>query len=67
MAIETILAGREDKAIVQRLMELYQYDFSELDGSDVDPHGIYGYDYLDNYWTQPRHYPLIVRAEGQLI
>jgi hypothetical protein len=58
MAVETILAGREDKAIVQHLIVLYQYDFSEFDGMDVDPHGLYGYDYLDNYWTQPSHYPL---------
>ncbi len=47
-------------------MELYQYDFSEFDGTDVDPHGIYGYDYLDNYWTQPEHYPFIVYANQQL-
>jgi predicted acetyltransferase len=64
--VETLLATRAEKSIIQRLMELYQYDFSEFNGTDIDAHGMYGYDYLDNYWTQKEHYPFLVRIEQQL-
>ena len=66
MQIDVRLAGREEKSVLQRLMEFYLYDFSELDGGDVDSHGYFGYDYLDNYWTQPRHYSLLASIDGRL-
>lgn len=40
-----------DKPIFHHLMQLYLYDFSEHDGRDPDPHGIFNYHYLDHYWT----------------
>jgi len=66
MNVEVTRALRADKVLIQRLMEFYQYDFSEFDGTEVDEHGVYGYDYLDNYWTQPEHYPFLVRVNHQL-
>jgi predicted acetyltransferase len=66
MLIETTLAGRDEQAILQRLMEFYLYDFSEFDGTDVDANGIYGYDYLDDYWSKPQRYPLLVRVDHNL-
>lgn len=43
---------QEQREILARLLELYQYDFSEYDGGDVNPYGLYGYAYLDYYWTE---------------
>ena len=35
------------------LMQLYLYDFSEIDGMRVDKNGILDYQYLDLYWRDP--------------
>jgi predicted acetyltransferase len=66
MNIEVVPARLEDKPILGNLMELYQYDFSEFDGADVSEHGLYGYEYLDYYWTEPGRYPYLVRVDGKL-
>jgi predicted acetyltransferase len=44
-----------------RLAELYRYDFSEF---DLDPHGEYGYRYLDHYWTEASRAPFLFRVDG---
>ena len=56
----------EDKPIIQRMLELYQYDFSEFEGTDLDAHGCFGYPYLDLYWLEPTRLPFLVRVDGQL-
>jgi predicted acetyltransferase len=66
MLIETTLTGRDEQAILQRLIEFYQYDFSEFEGTDVQADGVYGYDYLDYYWSKAHYYPLLVRVDHQL-
>lgn len=57
-------AGIEDKPLLRRLMELYRYDFSEYDGSDVSALGEYGYKYLDHYWTDRGRIPYLIVADG---
>jgi hypothetical protein len=52
MRVEVVPAEVGDKGVVRRLMELYQYDFSEIVRGDVDVHGEFGYRYLDHYWTE---------------
>jgi len=66
MNIEVQQASLEDKTILRNLMELYAYDSSEFDQCDVDAHGLFGYNYLDHYWTEPGRYPFLVRVEGRL-
>ncbi len=66
MKIEVIQASLEDKPILQRMMELYQYDFSEYDESDLDSHGTFGYAWLDRYWREEGRYPFIVLIDGKL-
>jgi len=59
-------ASLSEKPILQRLMELYLYDFSEFDGADLDQQGIYGYEYLDHYWVEAGRAPFITRVDGRL-
>jgi len=66
MKIEVVQASLEDKPILQRMMELYQYDFSEYDEGDLDAHGTFGYAWLDHYWLEQGRYPFIVRVDGKL-
>lgn len=47
-------------------MEFYSYDWSELDGRDVDEHGEFGYPWLDHYWTDENRHAFLIRVEGQL-
>lgn len=56
----------EDKPVLRNLMELYMHDFSELTGGDVGDHGLFGYRYLDHYWTEPDRHPFMIRVGGKL-
>ncbi len=66
MEVNVIPAIREDKTVLHRLLELYHHDYSEYDGADVDEHGLYGYEYLDHYWTEPSRHPFLIRVSGKL-
>ena len=66
MDIEVREAGLADKSILRNLMELCQHDYSEHNGADVNEHGLFGYLYLDHYWTEPGRYPFLIRVSGRL-
>ena len=51
----------EDKSVLQHLMQLYLYDFSEFTGEDINDHGRYEYKYLDNYWIEARRDAYLIR------
>jgi len=54
-----------ERLIVRNLMELYQYDFSEIDGTDLDEHGQYGYYDLDCFWINPNWAAYVIAVEGK--
>lgn len=66
MKIELQKISIEEKHILRHLLELYQYDFSEFDLEDVNEYGLYGYVYLDHYWTEEGRYPFLFRVDGKL-
>ena len=66
MNVEVRKAALEEKIVLRHLLELYEYDFSELEDRDLDPHGLFGYPWLDHYWTEAGRYPFLVRVEGKL-
>ncbi len=66
MHVDLHPATEADKPVLRHLMEPYRHDFSEWDGSDVDEQGLFGYDYLDRYWTEPDRHPFLIRADGKL-
>ena len=66
MDVEISPAAIDDKPLLQRMLELYLYDFTEFDGADLDQHGCFGYPYLDHYWTDLGRYPFVVRVQGRL-
>ena len=55
--LRIIEAKKSQKEILRQLLELYQYDLSIVTDDDVDQSGLYGYSYLDCYWTEERRYP----------
>ena len=44
------LAVAEDRLPIQRMLELYQHDLSDIWDQDLDIHGEYGYS-LDRFWS----------------
>ncbi len=54
----------DQKHLVRRMLELYAYDLSEYEDSDLNESGEFGHKYLDQYWTEKDRYPFIVRVDG---
>lgn len=54
-------AGPSDRLPLQRMLELYQHDLSDIWDQDLDAHGEYGYA-LDRYWDTEGHHPFVITA-----
>jgi len=61
--VEVVAATLGDKLAISRLLELYQYDFTEFVDGDVDEHGSFGYRYLDQYWTDSDRHPFLICSD----
>ncbi len=66
MPVDVSRASAEDKSVIQRMLELYEYDFSEFEETDLDSHGCFGYPFLDLYWIEDTRHPFLVRVDGNL-
>jgi len=66
MDISIVPVKTGEKEILRNLLEKYDYEFSQYDNSDVNDLGLYGYDYLDNYWTEENRFPFFVKVNGKL-
>lgn len=66
MKIEILPSPVEEKPLFRRMLELYAYDWSGFEDTDLNEFGEYGYDYLDVYWTESDRHPFIVRVDGKL-
>jgi len=64
MNIEIIPVDMAQRSVLRQLMELYDYDFSEFTGEDVNEHGFYGYGYLDRYWIDEGQHPFFIKVDG---
>jgi predicted acetyltransferase len=53
----------EQKGIIENLLELYNYDFTEFVPDDVDNEGRFGYDPLKYYWNESGRYVFIVKVD----
>ena len=65
MEIQLIEASIDQKQILRNLMELYNYDFTEFEQEDVNEFGLYGYKYIDHYWTDEDRYPFFMRVNNK--
>ena len=55
------LATPADRMPLYRMLELYQYELSDIWDQDLDPNGEYGYS-LDRYWQDPHCSPYLILA-----
>jgi len=66
MNVDIKKVAEEEREILARLLELYEYDFSGYNDVDVNFLGLYGYTYLDYYWTENRRFPYFIKIDGKL-
>jgi predicted acetyltransferase len=59
---EVRLALHEDRLPIQRMLELYQHDLSDIWNQDLDAHGEYGYA-LDRYWDTEGFHPFVATVD----
>ena len=62
--LEIRLAEPRDRLALYRMLELYQYDLSEIWDQDLDAHGEYGYA-LDRYWQDAHSIPYVFTVSSQ--
>jgi predicted acetyltransferase len=55
------------KEIVRNLLEKYLYEFSQYRESDTNELGLYGFPYLDNYWTENNRWPYFIKFNNKII
>jgi predicted acetyltransferase len=65
MNISIVPVSKDEKEILRNLLEKYLYEFSQYENTDVNNFGLYGYDYLDNYWTEENRFAYLIKADNK--
>jgi predicted acetyltransferase len=69
MEVAVIPAQPEDKPVIDNLLQLYLYDWSEMLGTDVNALGRFDVKWLHKisiYWEEPIRHPFLVKVDGNL-
>jgi predicted acetyltransferase len=66
MKIEIKTVLKSEKEILRNLLEKYSYEFSQYTKIDVNPLGLYGYTYLDYYWTEKSRWAYFIIVDNTL-
>lgn len=60
MDIALVTTTHADKPVVERLLQLYEYDYSEYGEVDIDPHGVFPTCEVESIWRPGYHVFLIM-------
>lgn len=66
MIVELKQVTFDEKEILRNLLEKYDYEFSQWDKRDVNNLGLYGYQYLDHYWTEDKRWAYFILVDKKL-
>ncbi|NLA47585.1 MAG: GNAT family N-acetyltransferase [Firmicutes bacterium] len=66
MIVELKQVNIDEKEILGNLLEKYSYEFSQWDKRDVNKLGLYGYQYLDYYWTEDKRWAYFILVDDKL-
>jgi len=66
MNIEIKKVCIDEKEILRNLMEKYDYEFSQYEDKDVNNFGLYGYEYIDHYFTEENRFPYFIKVDTKL-
>jgi predicted acetyltransferase len=64
MDIQILPVPVEQAGVLENLMYLYLYDFSEFTGDEVDEQGLFTDEHLHLYWIEPGRYPFLIQVDG---
>lgn len=56
----------EERQVLKNLLEKYLCEFSQWDMQDIGDDGLYGYEYLDCYWTEENMYSYYIKVNGKI-
>ncbi len=63
MNVELVAVIEEHKHVLANLLQFYCYDFSEVRGYELTPHGTFVYRYLDHYFSEDGSCGRVVTAD----
>jgi len=66
MTIKLERVMQDEKEILRNLLEKYDYEFSQYDERRVNRLGLFGYGYLDHYWSEENRWAYFIMADGEL-
>ena len=66
MNVELTPVAEQDKSVLANLIQFCHYDFSEIRGYDLTPHGTFVYRFLDQYFTDDTREACFITADGTL-
>ena len=64
ITIESV--SREEKEVLRNLTEKYEYEFTSYEDADVNDLGLYGYKYIDHYWTELDRFAYFIKVNNKL-
>lgn len=64
--IKIVPVSEDKKEILRNLLEKYDYEFSQYDKREVNDLGLFGYNYLDHYWTDEGRWAFFIYADDKL-
>ena len=66
-SVELEVANRETARLLSNLLELYLHDMSEIFPIELGADGLFRYDRLPLYWSEPeKRFPFLIRSGGRL-
>lgn len=66
MKVEIKRVSEEKKETLANLLEKYNYEFSQYDKRQFDDNGLFGYKYLNNYFTDSDRFAYFIYADNLL-
>jgi len=68
MIVQVIEASRDQQPVLERLMQIYLYEFSAIEGFDVGGDGLFEYQAcaLDCYWAEADRSPFLIYIDDRL-
>jgi len=68
MNIQVREASKQQKPVIARLMQLYLYDFSEIEGHDIGRDGLFVLNLfrLNSYWIESGRFPFLIYVDDNI-
>lgn len=66
MDIDVRKAEKDECVLLERMIELYAHELSDIADLPIGADARFGYGPLPSYWSEPTRHPYIVRVNGEL-